>query len=722
MINYYLIGDYQMELSLWAVKLIMADMQNNNSNGQAVEFTVPSVGDLSQAINPITLDTGVLDVLLLFQSDADLSALPVLDEDNKYCGIISRRHYLNLMTRAFARELYARKDLFFLLENHVEIFAAPLIVDATERIDEVMVDFLIRDPRVMYEALPVIGKAGVIGVVKVADMMLKLSQSQGNLINTMQQLSARLNDEVANAATLQRNLLRPAQIELPGLRGLSTMITSSEVGGDFYDYYAVDERWVVILVGDVSGHGIAAGTIVCAAKAAVNFLQADNEIEPHKILSRLNNIIFNTAHQSLLMTMFAMCIDTRTGEVRYANAGHQFAYLYRSMLGRLDALEIGGMPLGKNETTEYEQEVTELDVGDRLFLYTDSIVEEENADGDCFGYERLEALLISHAESDIATLTDDLLQSLVLHTNRNTFEDDVTVFCVDHIERTVDIGHQPATIITPEHQRLEPTIIIDAHYRANPEAISPRILRQDLIFLAEQDFADLIPSLSLHGVRRMLLQDHPINEQLGWGTLLNQHLNKCNDDLAMLLRAPEYRREFHFSHSEDKAFIINEVEAWLQELSLPNPDRIDEVVFLLDEIIENGLYAAPRDGKGRPLYAKGSSRELEAGEILRLDLSIQQGLLGISLTDSWGTLTPNVFLNRLSRHVLGLGLDAGVGGGGLYLIWRMSDYLQLRVMPSQQTQVCVFVDLNKPFNDEMDKGFQFLYHTEDQETVAHEQF
>ena len=94
--------------------------------------------------------------------------------------------------------------------------------------------------------------------------------------------------------------------------------------------------------------------------------------------------------------------------------------------------------------------------------------------------------------------------------------------------------------------------------------------------------------------------------------------------------------------------------------------------------------------------------------------------MGISLTDSWGTLTPQVFLNRLTRHIEGLGLDAGIGGGGLYLIWRMSDYLQMRVLPNRQTQVCVFLDLYNPFDPEADKGFQFLYHTELFEAINHE--
>lgn len=690
------------------------------SNG-SVEFSAPSVADLTQAVNPIRLDMQVLDVLSLFQDNPELAALPVITDDLAFFGIISRRNYLNLMTRAFARELYARKNLYTLLDNNADIFVAPLIVHANDRIDRVIADFLSKDPAIRYEALPVIGDQGIIGVIKIADMMLKISQSQGSLIEVMQQLSARINEEVANAAALQQNLLRVPQISLPGVTGLATMMTSSEVGGDFYDYYSVDNRWVVILVGDVSGHGIAAGTIVCAAKAAVNFLEAEREKEPRKILSRLSHIIFNTAHQSLLMTMFAICLDTQTGELRYANAGHQFAYLYRPMLGRLDCLEIGGLPLGKNSDTEYEQEVTEMDLGDRLFLYTDSIVEEANATGECFGYERLEALLVSLAENDLATLHEVILHSLTHYLQRATFEDDLTLFSIEYMEKTYDAVNPDLGGVTATRQDLGHTYLFDADYRSNPATINSNINRQELIFLAKNNFADLIPSLSRQGVRRVLPQGHPINQQLGWDILLNQHTTRCPDDLAMLLRSPQQRREFHITHTEDKAFIIAEVDAWLQqELPASNPDRLDAAVFLLDELIENGLCAAPRDGKGRALYSKGTSRELAADETLRLDVSVQDGILGISLTDSWGTLTPHVFLNRLTRHVEGFGLDSGVGGGGLYLIWRMSDYLQLRVLPNRQTQVCAFLDLHHPFDPEADKGYQFLYHTELFEAINHD--
>lgn len=696
----------------------MTDIRTSGSLVCTIETLAPCVGDLTHPIKPVSLDSAVLDVLHRFQNDAELVALPVMDGNQHYCGILSRRHYLGLMSRAFARELYARKNLRTLLDSRADIFVAPLIANAEERIDRIMVDFLHRDPDLMHEALPVVGGNGILGVVKVADMMLTLSRTQDNLIESMRRLSARLNSEVTHAANLQQNLLRPAQVALPGLQGLATMMPSSEVGGDFYDYYAIDGRWAVILVGDVSGHGIAAGTIVCAAKAGVNFLEAEKVTEPAVILARLSHIIFNTAHQSLLMTLFAICLDTQTGQLRYANAGHQFAYVYRAALGQLQPLELGGMPLGKNERTEYRQETTEIDLGDRLFLYTDSLVEEENATGECFGYERLETLLTEHGDGAIGTLHDRLLAALTAHVGQATFTDDVTIFCVEHIERTGHPGLRSHNRDTAPQAALS---IDDSALRIDTEAIPASLRRQAIVLIAEATFADLLPLLASRGVCRVLLRNHPLNERLGWQTLLNQHDVACRDDLTAYLSHPDQHREFHLRHSDDKPLIMADADAWLREQVIgADPDRLDSTVLLLDEIIENGLYAAPRDGKGRALYAKGTPRALADGESMRLELVMQNGLLGIALTDHWGTLTPRVFLNRLVRHVQGHGLDAGLGGGGLYLMWRFADYMQIRVLPHQQTQVSLFVDLYAPFIPEADNGFQFLYHSELHEVASHD--
>ena len=692
----------------------MLEGQKTKQRFSHAEFEVPRVHELMLTVPLIPLTMQVLDVLDLFQHHVLIPAFPIVHHNAEYLGIITRRNYFAVMAKAYARELFANKSLDTLLQVNADIFSAPLSVKADQRIDQVILDFLEHDPNIVFEALPVQDDNGkILGVIKIADMMLQLSESQSTLLNTMEKLSGRLKQEVASAAVLQRNLLKPEEIDVVGVRGLSTLITSSEVGGDFYDYYTVANRWVVMLVGDVSGHGVAAGTMVCAAKAAVTFLESEQEKEPYKILAHLNQTILHTAQQSLLMTMFVVCLDTKTGELRYANAGHQFCYVYRAITGFLDTLELGGLPLGKEDDVLYEQRSTEIDVGDRLFLYTDGIVEEENAVGDYFGYERLEELLEHHAESSPEVLRDALIDSLSAHIGRKQFSDDVTIFFVEYAERY----HKKSSHNVEEDHDFELVRIVDSFYRTNPDLIASHIARQHLVFLAEHNFSDVLPQLAEQGVRRILLRHQATNQQLGWNHLLKQHQTFCTDDLAMFLTRPAHHREFNFTHSDDKAFVIDEVDAWLQDIVLPNPDRLDAVILLLDEMIENGLYAAPRDGKGRQLYAKGTSRALDSTEYLRLTLSYQEGLLGVSLIDNWGTLTPTVFLNRLARNVQGMGLDAGIGGGGLYLIWRMSDYLQLRVLPHKQTQVTAFLDLNNPFDPEIENGFQFLYHTEIHETA-----
>lgn len=695
----------------------MAGIDQIKKPRSSVKASIATVSEMIQNVEAIYDDTLILNVLQRFQNNADLSALPVLDRQQRFHGLVSRRHFLNLMTKAYARELFAQKSLAYLMARHKDVFAAPLIVTAEQRIDQVMVAFLSRDRRLQYDALPVFDADKVIGIVKIADMMLRLSQAQNRLIRTMKQLSERLNAEVQQAAALQRNLLRPPQIELPGVRGLATMLTSSEVGGDFYDYYMINNRWVVLLIGDVSGHGLAPGTIVCAAKAAVHFLQNEAVKDPKEILARLNNVIYNTANQALLMTMFAISLDTRKGEFRYANAGHQFGYLYRSTLGILETLEAVGLPLGKVPNATYENVDGELDLGDRLFLYTDAIVEEENDQQECFGYDRLEQLLSEQADYDLSNLQQTLLQHVRQHSGRKYFEDDITLLSVEYYERCHEFDRSSLGIAN--HHLRKPKLISESSYRLDPDIVLPHETRQDLILLSENQFSDLLPALARQGVRRVLTKQQPISEQLGWDTLLHQHHQPFNSDLATLLPMPDYNREFHFSHNEDKSFILEEIDAWLRELPLPLPERIDEVIFLLDEVIENGLYAAPRDGKGRALFSKGSRRQLADDEYLHLSLSLQQNLLGLTMTDSWGTLTPQVFLGRLSHHAQGLGMDAGVGGGGLYLIWRMSDYLQIRVEPNRKTQVSLFLDMATASNEDIDKGFQFFYHTEIQEALAH---
>ena len=89
------------------------------------------------------------------------------------------------------------------------------------------------------------------------------------------------------------------------------------------------------------------------------------------------------------------------------------------------------------------------------------------------------------------------------------------------------------------------------------------------------------------------------------------------------------------------------------------------------------------------------------------------------MTDHWGTLTPSIFLNRILLNTSDDGgMKAGVGGTGMYLMWRFSDYLQIRVLPNKKTQVTLLWSLKENPHYDSNSSFQFLYHSEINETIT----
>lgn len=689
-------------------------------NASHPEFKASLVGDLVAPTPPIMPDISVGDILDAFRANPRLQSMPLLDADGRFAGLLYRRAFLDFVSQSYALDLYARKPLSTLLTHKPELANAELCLDAAWQTDRGVKTWLLGDPEMRKDTLPVMRDGRFVGIVAVADLMLNLSESQGRLIEAMQTLGARLHEEVAHAAVLQRNLLPPSRVALPGVRGHAVLLTSTEVGGDYYDYYCVEDRWTVLLIGDVSGHGVASGVLVSAAKACVTLLAGERERDPGKILARLNEAILKLAHRQLLMTLFAACLDTHTGELAYANAAHQFPYLLRYALDSLEMLELGGLPLGKSPDTRYAARAVQLDIGDKLFFYTDGAIEEENGAAVAFGYERLEGFLKLHSGLQPETLCHRFCDALRAYAGRHAFSDDVTLFCIEFHERRISAS-------TDAHTRawdkdLDIVRIAESFYRANPQRLMPRLSRQNMVFLAEGQFVDLLPRLTGDGIRRVLPRYQAGLRRLGWKKLLSQHLRPFGRDIDAFLPEPEFGRIFNIRRSEEKESVIAETADWLASCGLEDTDRLDATLVLLDEMLDNGLYAAPRDGRGKPIYAKGAPRVLGKDETLRLSLALQDGWLGLHAFDSWGTLTPAIFLERLARHAQGAGVQAGRGGSGLYLMWRMSDYLQLRVHPRHGTQATVLLDLSVPVDAEKANGFQFLFHAEIQENLNHEPF
>lgn len=518
------------------------------------------------------------------------------------------------------------------------------------------------------------------------------------------QLTSRLQGEVNLAATLQRSILPPPRIDLPGVQGKASLLTSSEVGGDYYDYYKVAGHHSVLLIGDVSGHGVAAGTMVSAAKAGVYPLIHEGITSPIEILNSLNTTMLATAQQSLLMTMACLSLDARSGKMIFANAGHVLPYLLRHKAEQWEMLEASGLPLGKSIDSDYSATAIELtlEVGDRLFLYTDGLAEEESPSGEAFGYDRLEALLNANIDAEPDTLHDIMMEALRIHCRGTAYTDDVTIVVVTHSDRVSQAA------VTNE---VSDIIRISENFYRQGEHPIPRISKEYVVFIAERGYADLLTRFSQDGICRILPRHNDFCKKLGWEHLLNQHHETPNDDLYVLFpEMPEYR-QFQLTHTEDKAFIMEEIQSWLRDQPNLPSDHIEALMIILDEMTENSLYAAPRDGKGVAYYVKGESRELSEHEEVRIDIAVTKDMLGLMITDNWGTLMPSVFLKNISR-AMDEGVEAGIGGAGLYMMWRLSDYLQIRVHPQHRTQVTTLWDINGVIDMNVDSGVQFIYHSE----------
>jgi hypothetical protein len=294
------------------------------------------------------------------------------------------------------------------------------------------------------------------------------------------------------------------------------------------------------------------------------------------------------------------------------------------------------------------------------------------------------------------------MDALRVHCRGTAYTDDITIVVISHTDR-----------VSQASQTNDVTDIIrisEGFYRQGEHPI-PRISKEYVVFLAEQGYSDLLTRFSQDGICRILPKNDEFCQKLGWEHLLNQHHESADDDLYSLMPGQPQYRQFHLTHTEDKPFITEEIYSWLNDQGNLPKDHIEALMVILDEMTENSLYAAPRDGKGVAYYQKGESRELDAHEEVRIDIAVTNGLLGLMITDNWGTLTPGVFLRNIA-NAMENGVEAGIGGVGLYMMWRLSDYLQIRVHPQKRTQVTTLWGIDNPIDMDVDSGIQFIYHTE----------
>lgn len=217
-------------------------------------------------------------------------------------------------------------------------------------------------------------------------------------------------DEIEIARDVQLSLLPSPDFKIRGFDLSSFSAPAREVGGDYYDFVELEGR-VCIVIGDVSGHGLAAGLVMAMAKSAFQ-AQLLNDPGPEAVLSTLNKIVTDAGDSRTLMTFLYCAVNPETGRMQYANAGHVYPLYYSANQGRMQWLESGTLPLGVRSRQSFERFEQTLEPGDLIVLTSDGAVETINENGDSFGYTRFRESVERRVELKPGEILDGIMEEL----------------------------------------------------------------------------------------------------------------------------------------------------------------------------------------------------------------------------------------------------------------------------------------------------------------------
>ena len=240
----------------------------------------------------------------------------------------------------------------------------------------------------------------------------------------------RINSELAIAKTIQESSLPSVFPAFPDRKEFdifASMDTAKEVGGDFYDFYFIDDNKLMFLIADVSGKGVPAALFMMTVKTLINNMALVG-YSPKELAQIINDKICANNQQGFFVTMLAGIIDIKSGEISFINCGHNLPLIKRNN-GDYEYLKLSSnIALGIFDNTDFEIFETVLNEGDTLFTYTDGITEATNNNNEMFGEERLKACLNKYGNFDkLSDISETVIKEVNDFRGEEPQSDDITM-------------------------------------------------------------------------------------------------------------------------------------------------------------------------------------------------------------------------------------------------------------------------------------------------------
>jgi serine phosphatase RsbU (regulator of sigma subunit) len=264
----------------------------------------------------------------------------------------------------------------------------------------------------------------------------QMTSSLEELVKTAAQKES-LEKELAVARELQQNLLPSSLTTTEAVEFASFFEPSAAIGGDYFDLFRLADHRIVVVVADVSGHGLSAGLRMAMIKAALGML-IDQGLPSEKILERLNDMVRRerTAKGRPMVTATLGIFSSKTGQLDITNAGHTPTYLVRN--GGVEEILLPSPPLGALGD-DYASATFHLEPGDRVVWLSDGLIEAIDKDDLSFGYDRVIESLAGSTGHSATDLRDRLLKDVSDFMGGRSAIDDRTLVVMRYLPATAPI-------------------------------------------------------------------------------------------------------------------------------------------------------------------------------------------------------------------------------------------------------------------------------------------
>jgi sigma-B regulation protein RsbU (phosphoserine phosphatase) len=248
----------------------------------------------------------------------------------------------------------------------------------------------------------------------------------------VEQAEKLLEKELEHAALIQRSILPSVFPPFPDRQDFqihAEMICAKEVGGDLFDFFLLDPDHLAFLIGDVSGKGVPAALFMAVARTLLK-ATAEHRASPGECLTYMNATLAAENRSGMFVTLFYGVLHTPSGELQYANAGHNPPYLLSKGSAPQALRQISGPMLGLIEGSEYRTLSRRIEPGQSLLLYTDGVTEAIDRNSKFFEEEGLERYLSEHGGEPVEPLASGLRRAVEEFSKGKPQADDITILAL----------------------------------------------------------------------------------------------------------------------------------------------------------------------------------------------------------------------------------------------------------------------------------------------------